>query len=280
MTHLLLSSKLLYLSREEWDDSGQPRLGAILNNAEAVEAIQHHTVGADDDGTPNLWTDITETIERMRFLRTIRPDLGEDVPYSWVFFLMEPHVFGEGGMVVCEGRGPDRRGAHTKYHNRTGRAAAVAGNLEDVYMDLLPWVPQFSRAWSFFKYEQGLPNLGTVKPTRGEVHGHGSFPPEVSEGTLCPGQWMNRVLHAVQMMPPYKEDDDMVSIMRIGKGPDLSWTPHTFVSDGFDTRHVTDPEAMAELQAAHVWPTEEKRISWNALEQLVDDPEDLPDLGF
>lgn len=92
--------------------------------------------------------------------------------------------------------------------------------------------------------------------------------------------WPVDILEEILEDMQKQEDDNMIQILRIGRGENLSWTPHTFVSDGFGTRHVTDPDAMAELQDAEVWPTEEKRISWNALQQLVDDPSELPDLGF
>ena len=72
----------------------------------------------------------------------------------------------------------------------------------------------------------------------------------------------------------------MALILRIGKGPGLDWTPHTFVSNGYSARHVTNAKSMQELQNEGIWPTEEKRISWDALKQLVDNPADLPDLGF
>ena len=77
-----------------------------------------------------------------------------------------------------------------------------------------------------------------------------------------------------------QEEEDMTKILRVGKGNNLRWTPHTFVSDGFSTRHVRDGVAMKELQARGIWPTEEQRISWRALRQLVDDPDQLPSLGF
>lgn len=258
---LLLSSKLLYLSRDEWDESGAPRLGAILNNDEAVEAIQHHTVGADYDNTPNRWTTLDEVKNRMRFLRTIRPDLGADVPYSWVGFFMEDQVFGEGGMIVCEGRGPDRRGAHTRYHNRTGRAMAIAGNLEDRFIDVLPFVPQLSRFWSFAKYEQGLPNLGTVKPERGEIWPHREFP---TASTVCPGKYMMRVLRGVRMTPPPEEEDDMAQLWLLKK----KGTNYTFVSNGFERSHVKSATALKELQDAGVWPKEIIEVSGDALDQI------------
>ena len=87
---------------------------------------------------------------------------------------------------------------------------------------------------------------------------------------------MEKIIQEMQI----QEENEMATLLRIGRGKDLRWSPHTFVSNGFDARHVTDPDAMAELQDAGVWPTEEQRISWSALHQLVDDPASLPNLGF
>ena len=133
-----------------------------------------------------------------------------------------------------------------------------------------------SWAWGWIKDEHGLVNLGTVKPARGGiVFGHRDF-----SQTACPGQHMMNIIQQLTLTPYQQEDDNMIQILRIGKGDDLSWSPHTFVSDGFSTRHVTDGVAMKELQARGIWPTEEQRISWRALRQLVDDPDQLPRLGF
>ena len=257
---LNLSSKLVYLARDEWDDSGAPRLGGLLNNLEAVEAIQHHTVGIDNDATPNQWPSLGAVKDRMRFLRTVRPDLGEDIPYSWVGFLMEHHVLGHGGMIVCEGRGPDRRGAHTRYHNRTGRALALDGNFEDYAIDLLPWVPQLSRAWSFFKFEQGLPNLGTSLPERGEIWPHGEFP---TASTACPGQYVKQVLRGVWMTPPDEEDEMALWLVK------EAGSQFTYVSNGIVRTYVDDPVALAELQQKQIWPTDIITLSSAAMQQLA-----------
>ena len=200
---LQLSDQLLYLTRDEWDDSGARRLGSPVPIQDHTEAWQHHTVGIDNDATPNQWGGIADCKRRMRFLRTVRPDLGEDIPYTWVGFLMEKAFQGEGGLVVCEGRGPGRRGAHTKYHNRTGVALALDGNFEDYSIDLTPWIPQLSRFWSWAKYEIPIPNLATVTPQDAYVWGH----QQSGASTACPGIFMMSKLPQVTIDRPQEEDD-------------------------------------------------------------------------
>jgi hypothetical protein len=54
----------------------------------------------------------------MRKLQTLlAKKLGKDVPYNFVAHLMDTSP---ASMLVCEGRGEDRSGAHTKGHNTKG----------------------------------------------------------------------------------------------------------------------------------------------------------------
>ncbi len=184
---------------------------------------------------------------RMRFLRTVRPDLGEDIPYSEVGFLMERAFMGEGGLVICEGRGPGRRGAHTKYHNRTGYALALDGNFEDHAIDLDPWIPQLSRFWSWAKYERPIPNLGTVTPHDADVWGH----QQSGASTACPGMFLMSKLPQVTI--DRLEDDDMTFIgvaTEKDKEPFVSYMLYVD-GDGSLTRRVTpDKETREALHAA------------------------------
>lgn len=70
------------------------------------------------------------------------------------------------------------------------------------------------------------------------------------------------------------EDDDMVTLLRLGNGSPLRWTPYTYVTDGFELRHVTDPDDANELYALGVWPDPAKAplTSRDALEQLKNGP--------
>ena len=194
-----------YLSRREWGaDESLPRLGQEYPAAVPTEAIQHHTVIIDNDATPNLWESAAEVIPKMRQLQTIRPDLGMDVPYSYVAFLMR--YTHKPGLILCEGRGPYRRGAHTKYHNRTGRAMAIEGNTS-IGGPLIAYTEMLSWAWGWIKDEHGLVNLGTVKPDRGGiVWGHRDF-----SATACPGRHMMNIIEQVTLeryqAPPQEEED-------------------------------------------------------------------------
>lgn len=156
---LSISPTLLYFDRAEWGARTDiPRLGYFVPAWRRTHAIMHHTVVIDNDATPNLWETEAEVTAKMRQLQTIRPDLGLDVPYNDVGFLMAG-----GKLLVCEGRGADRTGAHTHGHNTAGVALALQGNFE-LARDIGPWVPAISRWWGWLKYERGLANLGTVTP--------------------------------------------------------------------------------------------------------------------
>ena len=201
---LKIAPGVQYLSRREWGaDTDLPRLGQHYPADEPVEAIQHHVVATDDDATPNRWESVAEIIPKMQRLQTVRPDLGLDVPYSYVTFLMK--YTHKTGLILCEGRGPYRRGAHTSYHNRTGRAMAIEGNLQlgepiEEYVEMLSW------AWGWIKEEHGLRNLGNAKPVNGGViFGHQDF-----YATACPGRNMMAVIADITLtayVAPVEEDD-------------------------------------------------------------------------
>lgn len=194
---LQITPTLLYLRRREWSpDVTLPRLGYTVPRDRRTHAILHHTVVIDDDATPNVWESLSEIKMKMRQLQVIRPDLGLDVPYNDVGFLMEG-----GRLVVCEGRGQDRTGAHTHGHNTEGYALALEGNFE-LARDIGPWVPALSRFWGWLKYERGMRNLGVVRPPRGVIWGHRNF-----TQTACPGV---RVMARIEDIT-FAEEDDMVS---------------------------------------------------------------------
>lgn len=80
----------------------------------------------------------------------------------------------------------------------------------------------------------------------------------------------------IAMIQEPQEDEDMVTLLRLGNGatPNLTWTPHTFVTDGFSLRHVTDPDDAEELYELGVWPNPltAPLTSRGALEQLHGGP--------
>ena len=103
----------------------------------------------------------------MRQLQTIREqDLGADVPYSMVAFCMA-----NGDLVLGEGRGLERSGAHTRGHNTSALGIAFQGNFEN-----LPLPAHFDDQlaalgnWLRQRREQdGFFNLGTERPLGREV---------------------------------------------------------------------------------------------------------------
>lgn len=201
-----LTSHLIYLNREDWKaDVTIPRLGYHVPRGRRTHAIMHHTVIIDNDATPNLWESLDEIKVKMRQLQTIRPDLGLDVPYNDVGFLMKGTHHGKRPrLVVCEGRGLDRTGAHTHGHNTEGYALSLEGNFElarDKRSSVHPWVPSLSSYWGWLKYQQGMRNLGVVKPLIGLVFGHLDF-----ASTACPG-W--QVMAEIMDIVFKKEEPDM-----------------------------------------------------------------------
>ena len=127
------------------------------------------------------------------------------------------------GLILCEGRGPYRRQAATRYHNRTARTMAIEGNTE-IGLPLDPYVEMFSHAWGWIKDEHGLVNLGTVRPSRGGVlFGHRDF-----YATACPGDGMMAVIDQITLNRySALEEDDMTFI---GVGHDKAKTGGQFQS--------------------------------------------------
>ena len=214
---------VVYLDRASWGaDESLPRLGEPVPVDEATEMIEHHTVQRDDDPTPNIWENVAEAVVKMRELQVIRPDLGKDVPYSWVRFLMK-YPDGKRGILLMEGRGAFRRGAHTMYHNRTGRATGTVGNFQ-LPTDVLPYVPAINGGWGWLKREFGLQNLGTVTPQFRMAFGHRDFRKEDDPRTwtLCPGDSIMDVIHLIK---PELEEAEMRSTFKLLRqwNPAMTW---------------------------------------------------------
>ncbi len=248
---LKIAPDVHFMSREEWGArTDLPRLGTLIPADVPTEAIQHHTVIIDQDATPNRWESVAEVIVKMQQLQTIRPDLGRDVPYSYVCFLMQyPHKI---GLILCEGRGPYRRGAHTMYHNVEGRAMAIEGNTE-IGLPIDPYVPHLSYAWGWIKDEYGLVNLGSVVPDRGGiVHGHIDFRRDDDRRTwtACPGKGMMAVIDQLTLTrwtpePELAlEDDDMAAIIKV------SGSSRTYLVRGGPPVHIPSRAIRDELQRA------------------------------
>ncbi len=204
---MLVQPGLLYLTRSGWGANKTiPRLGYTVSRSQRTKAIIHHTVVVDNDATKNLWTSLDEVKSKMRQLQVIRPDLGMDVPYNFVMFLME-----DGSIIVCEGRGLDRTGAHTHGHNTDGMATALQGNFM-LPVDLSAYISGMSRWWGWLRYDQGMVNLGSEHP--GAIaYGHRDFrdPNDTSTWTSCPGDNLYNIIpqlvfkEDIVLSPEFKE---------------------------------------------------------------------------
>src|SRR3990167_5143917 len=215
-----LAPNLYYMDRAEWgEDTAIPRLGGpedprgpypLVPRDTRVYAIFHHTVAIDNDASPSVWETIDEVKTQMRRLQTIRPDLGLDVPYNFVLFLMKDDM-----VIVGEGRGYDRWGAHTaggdnrgRYFNGAGIATAFHADLENYNLILSHWIPTIN--YWLGHLQQVLPNLGTASPTIYPVAGHRDFSPYSSlNATACPGYYLYLRMGAFKFIAPPKEDEVM-----------------------------------------------------------------------
>lgn len=113
------------LGRSHWG-AGPLRKGALIDHARFVGLAVHHTVMVmrDYDSDGFLRGDLDDVKRYMKALQVARPDLGSEVPYSWVVFAGAT----DADCVVAEGRGFGVTGAHTTGYNSTRYGVAYAGN--------------------------------------------------------------------------------------------------------------------------------------------------------
>ena len=189
-----LSENLTLFSRADWGaDTSLPRRGHRVARDARTHVICHHTVMPDgSDNSPNVWETEAEVFNMMRRLQIVRrKDLGADVPYNFVVFLMRK----TGNVFVCEGRGEDRTGAHTKGHNTRGIALSFAGDFhnrsvrdEDIasrlpaIADFLIWLRTDASHPDYGSYDP-MANLGEFQPSGRQVFFHKDF-----KNTACPGR--------------------------------------------------------------------------------------------
>ena len=196
---------LIFVNREGWKpDTALPRLGGLVEPSARTHVIIHHTVTPDNDASPNVWEDEGEVFARMRALQIVRPDLGLDVPYNFIAFL-----FDSDALMICEGRGEDRVGAHTKGHNTAGIAISFAGNFESAAISdsaIAKRMPLLSRFLGWLKFSASLPgqpphrplkNLGALRPSGRNVFFHKDF-----KNTDCPGRLLEPHLRTVDFLAP------------------------------------------------------------------------------
>ena len=198
---------LTFVDRKGWKSkSAFVRLGHRVPRNKRTHVIIHHTVVPDaSDSSPNLWETLPEVYKNMQRLQIIRPDLGNDVPYNFVVYLMAK----KNGVVICEGRGEDRSGAHTKGHNTEGIGVALAGNFQDdgvagievakrMYLlsGFLGWLkhnPSHPKYGTF----RAMKNLGSIRPAERAVYFHRDF-----KNTACPGKRAIPHLHQLTFINP------------------------------------------------------------------------------
>ena len=188
------------LSRNDWGaDPTLPRKGYVIGASRRTEVIIHHTATLHGRDAPNEWPTLDAVKARMRWLQTARPDLGLDVPYNMVAFCMR-----DGGLVVCEGRGLYRTGAHTRDRNRSALGIAFYGEFESGpaprYFDLQ--IGMLASWLRTLRNEQGFTKLGYSRPEGRQVWGHREIR---SARTLCPGQALQLRLPQIRFID---EEDD------------------------------------------------------------------------
>ncbi len=229
---------LTYLTREDWGvRTDIPRLGHSVNRLDRTEAIMHHTVIVDNDATPNRWETLAEVKAKMVQLQTIRPDLGLDVPYNFVAFHME-----DGSLIICEGRGFDRTGAHTHGHNTRGMATAGQGNFQ-LGQAVDPYADHWSRWWGYQKYDMGMENLGSSRPTEGPNAGAIAFGHRDLIATGCPGDNLYAIIPQLTFQEAPIEEDDVKHIIIKTHSSPTQW-----VTDGMTKWPFTNEPVKQEFE--------------------------------
>lgn len=206
MTTFSIAPGLTVIDRKGWRADGRrPRLGRKVARGRRTHVIVHHTTMVDrSDTSPNIWETTNEITLAMRALQVVRADdLGADVPYNFVAFLVPD------GLVICEGRGEDRTGAHTKGHNTTGIGIAFAGNFDTdgisgfdvarrlyLFSIFLGWL-KFDASHADYGNFAPLKKLGTLRPAERRVYIHQDF-----KNTACPGKKLVAHLGQIDFIPP------------------------------------------------------------------------------
>lgn len=208
MAKFEITPGLMFLDRSAWGaDTDKPRKGRKVARSRRTHVIIHHTVLVDsDDATPNLWERESAIKKNMRRLQVIREaDLGADVPYSFVAFFVKR----QSGVVICEGRGEDRTGAHTKGHNTKGIGLAIAGNFETettAGIEFSKRIHLLSAFLGWLKHNPSHPeygqfkpmkNLGDFRPQGRQVFVHRDF-----KNTACPGKLLMPHLNQLGFTDP------------------------------------------------------------------------------
>jgi hypothetical protein len=138
--YIVEGKAIYYVSRDVWCDGLPVQSGSARPLEDFEGLVVHHTVGYAKGSA------LSDKIAYMQYLQGgARPDLGPEVPYSFV-------VFGDANpdvAWVCEGRGLGRTGAHTKGHNYDRYGCAWAGNSNnDPINDAVVNAYRLLKSWS------------------------------------------------------------------------------------------------------------------------------------
>lgn len=183
------------LERTDWraDGGATPQAGYAAPHAQFKGLAIHHTVMVLDDYDRDGYArgDLDDIKRYMRTLQYARPDLGRDVPYSFVVF---PGADPEDG-IVAVGRGFGRTGAHTSGYNSSRYGVAFAGNASSErvtpgVLDAIRWV--------------GSRLADPAGAAR--TFGHRDV-----KSTECPGHHLYARLGEIQ--PPFTDPDPEFTIM-------------------------------------------------------------------
>lgn len=188
-----------YLDRADWGASPLEPKAVALPTSQFEGFVLHHTVFVltdyDRDGFVN--GDLDDMRRYTRVLQVARPDLGSEVPYSWVIFAGST----DDTCVIAEGRGKGRKGAHTAGLNSTRYAWAIAGNT-DADRPITPGMVAGMR-W--------LASVMLDDPEHAApAIGHQQAPAYFQNGsnlnaTGCPGS--DGLRHLAELQPPYRSTD-------------------------------------------------------------------------
>lgn len=201
-----IARHLRFVPRSGWGASPRyPREGHKVARDRRTHVFIHHTVMVDRDDSPNIWETEAEIFAKMRSLQTARPDLGLDVPYSFVAFMTTLND----GLYICEGRGEDRSGAHSVGHNTASIGVSFAGDFENRPIadeEIAKRMPMLSAFLGWLKHSASHPDYGSYEPMKNlgskRPKDRAVFVHQDIKATACPGAKLIPHLAEVAFVAP------------------------------------------------------------------------------